>query len=226
MQMFQTYFRTIFKIDKKSTFICIIYNLLKQLLNVFYGVYFLRLILVHVETDRDLTAVLWVLLGMLAINVGFHFGDQYFKNVYTPVFQTKLEQYLYETISDRAADVPYDQYCQPEFLNLYQRLLDNTAKNILQVWNSIGTLFGLVEAFVLILFYIGKVDWFAIVLSVLPLFYSYVVGAKGAKYRHEFNQALTFPTRKKRICEAGILSASVCKRTADDLGFPDCPEYL
>ena len=65
--MFQTYFRTIFKIDKKSTFICIIYNLLKQLLNVFYGVYFLRLILVHVETDRDLTAVLWVLLGMLAI---------------------------------------------------------------------------------------------------------------------------------------------------------------
>ena len=70
--MFQTYFRTIFKIDKKSTFICIIYNLLKQLLNVFYGVYFLRLILVHVETDRDLTAVLWVLLGMLAINVGFH----------------------------------------------------------------------------------------------------------------------------------------------------------
>ena len=31
---------------------------------------------------------------------------------------------------------------------------------------------------------------------------------------------------KKRICEAGILSASVCKRTADDLGFPDCPEYL
>ena len=160
--MFQTYFRTIFKIDKKSTFICIIYNLLKQLLNVFYGVYFLRLILVHVETDRDLTAVLWVLLGMLAINVGFHFGDQYFKNVYTPVFQTKLEQYLYETISDRAADVPYDQYCQPEFLNLYQRLLDNTAKNILQVWNSIGTLFGLVEAFVLILFYIGKVDWFAV----------------------------------------------------------------
>ena len=99
--MFQTYFRTIFKIDKKSTFICIIYNLLKQLLNVFYGVYFLCLILVHVETDRDLTAVLWVLLGMLVINVGFHFGDQYFKNVYTPVFQTKLEQYLYETISDR-----------------------------------------------------------------------------------------------------------------------------
>ena len=79
MQMFQTYFRTIFKIDKKSTFICIIYNLLKQLLNVFYGVYFLRLILVHVETDRNLTAVLWVLLGMLAINVAFHFGDQYFK---------------------------------------------------------------------------------------------------------------------------------------------------
>ena len=110
MQMFQTYFRTIFKIDKKGTFICIIYNLLKQLLNVFYGVYFLRLILVHVETDRDLTAVLWVLLGMLAINVAFHFGDQYFKNVYTPVFQTKLEQYLYETISDRAAAVPYDQY--------------------------------------------------------------------------------------------------------------------
>lgn len=251
--MFQTYFRTIFKIDKKSTFICIIYNLLKQLLNVFYGVYFLRLILVHVETDRNLTAVLWVLLGMLAINVAFHFGDQYFKNVYTPVFQTKLEQYLYETISDRAADVPYDQYCQPEFLNLYQRLLDNTAKNILQVWNSIGTLFGLVEAFVLIWFYIGKVDWFAIVLSVLPLFYSYVVGAKGAKYRHAFNQALTFPTRKKEyakrvfylpqyakelrttsvfqivqsIYEAGVSETiAICRKFGKKIGFLNFVELL
>ena len=156
----------------------------------------------------------------------FIFGDQYFKNVYTPVFQTKLEQYLYETISDRAADVPYDQYCQPEFLNLYQRLLDNTAKNILQVWNSIGTLFGLVEAFVLILFYIGKVDWFAIVLSVLPLFYSYVVGAKGAKYQACIQPGADLSDAKKGICEAGILSASVCKRTADDLGFPDCPELF
>lgn len=127
------------------------------------------------------------------------------------MFQTKLEQHLYETISDRAADVPYDQYCQPEFLNLYQRLLDNTAKNILQVWNSIGTLFGLVEAFVLILFYIGKVDWFAIVLSVLPLFYSYVVGAKGAKYRHEFNQALTFPTRKKNMRSGYFICPSMQK---------------
>lgn len=72
-------------------------------------------------------------------------------------------------------------------------------------------LFGLVEAFVLILFYIGKVDWFAIVLSVLPLFYSYVVGAKGAKYRHEFNQALTFPTRKKNMRSGYFICLSMQK---------------
>ena len=220
--MFQTYFRTIFKIDKKSTFICIIYNLLKQLLNVFYGVYFLRLILVHVETDRDLTAVLWVLLGMLAINVAFHFGDQYFKNVYTPVFQTKLEQYLYEMISDRAADVPYDQYCQPEFLNLYQRLLDNTAKNILQVWNVVRIGRSVRTDFVL--YREGGLVCDRAVGSAAVLF---LCGrGKGRKVQACIQPGADLSDAKKRICEAGILSASVCKRTADDLGFPDCPEYL
>lgn len=55
---------------------CIGFNLIKQLLNVFYGVYFLRLILVHIETDQDMGGVLWVLFMMLAINVIFHFGSQ------------------------------------------------------------------------------------------------------------------------------------------------------
>lgn len=195
------YLRTIWETDRKSIFMCIGFNLIKQLLNVFYGVYFLRLILVHIETDQDMGGVLWVLFMMLAINVIFHFGSQYYKTVYLPAFETKLQQRIYEQIADRASGIPYEQYNRPEFLDLYKRLLDNTAPNMIKILNSAGTMFGLLEAFVLILIYIVRIDWTAVILAIIPLFYSYGVGEKAAEYRLELDRELAGPARKKEYAK-------------------------
>ena len=48
----KTMFKTVLCIDKKSLFTGITYNLIKQLMNVFYGVYFVRMILVGLETKK------------------------------------------------------------------------------------------------------------------------------------------------------------------------------
>lgn len=201
MKTFFGFLDTIKKVDRKSLLVCVAYNLIKQMMNVFYGVYFLRLILVHIETDRDMGAVLWVLAGMLAINMIFYFGDSHFKHVYAPAFEAKLQQSVYESIAERAASVAYEEYNRPEFLDLYRRLLDNTAPCMIKMWNSVGTIFGLAEAFVLILFYVIRVDWFAVLLSVVPLFYSYIVAAKAAKCRMELDRALALPGRKKEYAK-------------------------
>ncbi len=201
MKSIRLYLKMICEIDRKSVVVCILYHLIKQLLNVFYGVYFLRLILVHIETDQDMRAISGVLLFMMVINVIYYFGNQYFKTVYMPVFETRLQQRMDEIIAEKAASLPYDEYNCPDFLNLYKRLLDNTAPNMIKVLESVGTIFGLAEAFALIIFYIGRIDCFAIVLAVVPLFYSYVVGAKAAKYRMELNRELAAPARKKEYAK-------------------------
>ena len=53
----KTMLQTALSIDKKSLFLCIAYNLIKQLMNVFYGVYFLRMILAGLETGRERKSV-------------------------------------------------------------------------------------------------------------------------------------------------------------------------
>lgn len=200
-KVIRLYWHTIRQIDKKGIFVCMAYNFIKQLLNVFYGVYFLRLILVHVETDQNMKAVLAVLFVMLAINVVFYFFDHYFKEVYMPAFETKLQQYTYEMIADKAAGISYEQYNRPAFLDLYRRLMENTAPNMIKIFRSFGTMAGLLEAFVLVALYVVRVDWFAIFLSVLPLFYSYVVGSNAAKYRQKLDKELVRPARKKEYAK-------------------------
>ena len=49
LKSMRTMFRTALAIDRRSLLICLAYNLIKQLMNVFYGVYFLRMILAGLD---------------------------------------------------------------------------------------------------------------------------------------------------------------------------------
>lgn len=193
--------KTAWQIDKVRVFYEIGYNLVKQFFNVFYGVYFLRTILVYIETGRDLSSILLVLGFMLAVNILFYLLNNYFKEVYLPRFDIMITQQVYEKIVIRASHVPYDVYNQPRFLDLYQRILENTVPNIQKVLNALGTMCGLIIALVMVAFYVVQVDIFAILLSILPLFYSYFLSQKAEKYRFELNKNTTNSSRKKRYAQ-------------------------
>ena len=84
-----------FYIDKKSIIICVAYNLIKQLMNVFYGVYFIRMILAGLETKQSFGHILVIILFMFVINVLFGRFYQYYKNIYLPVIKFKFESKNY-----------------------------------------------------------------------------------------------------------------------------------
>ena len=190
-----------FKVDKKSLLICILYNLLKQLLNVFYGVYFIRMILSGLETKQNMFQIVSVLFMMLAINVVFSYFDQYYKNIYLPVFKLKVESYVNEKIIRNANLISYDKANSPEELNRYHRMIDYSAKMIIQSYQAVGLIIGLLEAFVLILIYIVRVDAFAILLSVFSLGYSYVWGGKREEYKYELDKKVSSVERKKQYAK-------------------------
>lgn len=190
-----------FKVDKKSLIICILYNWVKQLLNVFYGVYFIRMILNGLETKQDMFHIIYVLFMMLAINVIFSYFDQYYKNIYLPVFKLKVESYVNEKIIRNANLISYDKANSPEELNRYHRMIDYSAKMIIQSYQAVGLIIGLLEAFVLILIYIVRVDAFAILLSVFSLGYSYVWGGKREEYKYELDKKVSSVERKKQYAK-------------------------
>ncbi len=189
--------KTAWKIDKTRVFYEIVYNLVKQFFNVFYGVYFLRTILVYVETGRDLYSIFLILCFMLTVNIIFYFLNNYFKEVYLPRFEIEINQYIYEKIVTRTSQVPYDLYLQPEFLDKYKRVLDNTVPNIQKILSALGTMSGLIIALFMVAAYIIQVDPFAILLSVFPLLYSYFISKKGEIYQFKLNQKTTHANRKK-----------------------------
>lgn len=190
-------FQTVCCIDKKSLFIGVAYNLIKQLMNVFYGVYFIRMILVGLETKKSIGHILIVLVIMFLINILFGRFDQYYKNVYIPIFQLKVDCFVNEKIIRKANSIPYDMANSPEAFDKYNRAIKNSSKAIMQCYQAICLLCGLVEAFIMILYYIIKVDIFAIVLSAFPLLYSYFLAEKGEKLKYELNKKLSVFSRKK-----------------------------
>ncbi len=189
--------KTAWKIDKVRVFYELFYNILKQFFNVFYGVYFLRTILVYIETDRGLSSILWILCLMLAVNIAFYLLNHYFKEVYLPRFDLKLSQYMYEKMVIPASRVPYDIYNQPAFMDRYNRVLENTVPNIQKALSALGVMSGLVIALLMVAVYILPVDPFAILLSVVPLLYSYFISRKGEAHQFELDQKTTNANRKK-----------------------------
>lgn len=190
-----------YEVDKKSMIICIFYNLLKQLLNVFYGVYFIRMILSGLETKQDMLLIIGVLLLMLTINVGYSYFDQFYKNTYLPVFKLKVESYVNEKIIRSANSISYDKANSPDELNRYHRMIDYSAKMIIQSYHAVGLIIGLLEAFLLILLYIVCIDVFALLLSVFSLGYSYVWGGRREECKYELEKKVSSFERKKQYAK-------------------------
>lgn len=189
--------KVVWQVDKKRVFYEIFYNLIKQFFNVFYGVYFLRLLLNYIETEREMISVFLLLLFMLAVNVLFYFTDNYLKEVYLPCFEMKLNEYIYEETVARGTAVSYDIYTSPDFLDRYQRIMKGTALNIEKILQSFGTLSGLIWALFMILMYVLKVDLFAILLAIVPIGCSFLVTKKGEVLKFHLNQMNTRAERKK-----------------------------
>lgn len=136
-------FQTVCRIDKNSLLIGIAYNLIKQLMNVFYGVYFIRLILVGLETRKSIGHILIVLAVMFLIQLLFGRFEQYYKNVYFPVFQLKVECFVNEKIMRKANAIPYDRANSPESFDKYNRVIENSSKAIMQSYQAVCLVCGL-----------------------------------------------------------------------------------
>ncbi len=188
-------------IDKKSLLICITYNLVKQLMNVFYGVHFIRMILAGLETKRSVGHILAVLVFMFVINILFSRFNQYYKDIYLPIFKLKVDYYMNEKIMRKANSIPYDIANSPEELDKYNRIIKNSSEMIMQAYQSFGLVCGLLEAFIMVLYYIINVDIFAIVLSSFPLLYSYFLAEKSAEFKYELDKKISSFSRKKEYAK-------------------------
>ena len=188
-------------IDKKSLLICITYNLVKQLMNVFYGVHFIRMILAGLETKRSFGHILAVLVFMFVINILFSRFNQYYKDIYLPIFKLKVDYYMNEKIMRKANSIPYDIANSPEELDKYNRIIKNSSEMIMQAYQSFGLVCGLLEAFIMVLYYIINIDIFAIVLSSFPLLYSYFLAEKSAEFKYELDKKISSFSRKKEYAK-------------------------
>ena len=60
---------------------------------------------------------------------------------------------------------------------------------------------GLIEAFIMIVYYVISVDVFAILLSVFPLLYSYFLSEKSEESKYELNKKISSYNRKKEYAK-------------------------
>lgn len=69
----------------------------------------------------------------------------------------------------------------------------------MQAYQSFGLVCGLLEAFIMVLYYIINVDIFAIVLSSFPLLYSYFLAEKSAEFKYELDKKISSFSRKRNM---------------------------
>lgn len=193
--------KSVWETDKFRVIYELIYNILKQFFNVYYGVYFLRTLLVYIEMGKDLLVIVQILCFMLVVNIIFYFTHSHFKKIYVPCFDTKFSENIYKKIVVSASHVPYDIYNSPNFLDKYNRIVRNTTKNMKKILGSLGTLAGIIVALVMVIVYIIPLDPFALLWTLLPLVYTYFICEKSEVYQFELDKKTTVSNRKKEYAE-------------------------
>lgn len=189
--------KTIWKIDRFYLLYQGIYNLVKQFFNVFYSVYFVRMLLNAIEAERDIGGILALLSFMLFVNIVFYSIDSHLKQVYIVQTQTRLKALVYEQAFAKAESIPYEEFNRAEFLDWYNRVLENTTDHMMRIVDSLGTTCGLALALPMVAGYLVGADPMAIVLCLISVGYSYLLGERGERARHDLDAALAGPARKK-----------------------------
>nr|WP_302593313.1 hypothetical protein [uncultured Acetatifactor sp.] len=117
-------------------------------MNVFYGVYFIRMILAGLETGRGFGHILAVLGMRLGINILFRRFDRYYKNIYLSVCFPAEGRLLYDCyMNEKGIAIPCDTANSASELDWYGRILENSSGIMIRMHQSSCQFCGLVEAF-------------------------------------------------------------------------------
>jgi ATP-binding cassette subfamily B protein len=172
-------------------------SLLGKLKQLIYYILLFGQIFNLLQSNQPLTSILfWLVLAVL-FSLFTQMYQSWYQNIYRPRAIIQLNTKMSRMLFEKAATVDIKYYEIPEYYNKYTVSLGEANSRI---DNSIALTANIITGFVMICIYLYLIilrDYFAIILTVVPLISVFVFGNKLNKIGYKLYQENIPPSRRK-----------------------------
>ncbi len=156
--------------------------------NVFYNVFFIKIVIDILETGKPFSNVIWI-IGIMTVIYGISYGMQaWFYKYYKP----KTDQTIYEKMNDmlfqKAMEVDLASFENPEFFDHYLRATRETNDRAIKVLDFAARFLGIVVSGITLIVFMTALEPMLILVTVIPVVITLILEARYSRYIYNFNQ--------------------------------------
>lgn len=192
--------KIIYRADNKRIFIEVVINLYKQFFITFFGVFFLRTVILFLEQGKSFQHIIAILCLMLMINFIFYVLRNWFYENYKPRSDAEIKEKIDLMIYSKASTLEGSYFEDVKNYNLYYRLLEKKDMLPRLVLGHLGMAAGACFALLLLLSYMVLTDIAVLFIAVVPALAIYIAGSKLSQIEFLKSVDNTLYQRKKEYC--------------------------
>ena len=187
----------IWRSKKSIIFFETINSLLGRLKHIIYYILLFGQIFDLLQSNQSISKILFWLSLAVAFSLFTQIYQDWYQNIYRPQAIIQLNTKMNRMLFEKAASVDIKYYETPEYYDKYTKSLGEAENRI----NSVITLTAnIITGFIMICLYLYIIlirDYYAIILTIIPLVSVFVFGNKLNKARYALFQDNVAPNRSK-----------------------------
>ena len=188
--------KLIFEASRSRIFIQTMVTTLDSLLNLLFGVFTLRYIINSVQEGKTFINILVFLLVLLGLRIIFNLFKNYYNEIYVPISNEKVNQYIQMKIFKKSASIDIECYEKADFYDLYVKASNETLDKIWEVLNCVSRIFSLFISISTVSFVIFLIDPIFLVCVLFSLLIKFIFGSKLNKTQYEYDMEKVAKTRE------------------------------
>lgn len=183
------------KYSCKYLIISVILSLLETVMPII-NVYGLKIIIDSVETGKQFTEILKILiLFFILMSLSFVFSSWY-KKYYSPVEEKRIRGRLRENFYSIASNIDLKHYDDKDFYNKYVKALSEMDRRILSIIDNICNLVASVSCLITVVVLAASMDVLVIVFSITSVALNILLSIFTQNIGYHENNESTMPERK------------------------------
>lgn len=182
--------------DRRRIALTLLFFLWQTFVDLIFGALLLRFLINSYENNILFTTVLFVLLFLLVMQIGYSFFSNYYKNIYVPISDEKVFQYVQKKIFTSSIDISLSDLDTPQYYDDFVKASNEASSRAINSLNNIISIVSNLISLSVLSFVMFRINFVIVLIALIPILINILLGEKISKTIYENDMAAVRPQRK------------------------------
>lgn len=181
--------------DRKRIALTLLSVLWHTFVDLVFGALLLRFLINSYENNTPFTTVIFVLLFLLAMQIGYSFFSNYYQNIYVPVSDEKIFQCVQKKIFARSIDISLLDLDNPKYYDDFVKASNEASSRAISCLNNIISIISNLVSLFVLSFVMFRINFIIVLIALIPIFINILLGKKISNTIYQSDMAVIRPQR-------------------------------